>query len=192
MQSRKFLISKVLVLGLAIILGAGSIFAALKVKHAVVGRIERVDTAAKKVTIKTADGTMETLKYTDKTATIGAKDIAKAADFTGREGSHIIVHYSAKGADKTAEAVEFVGKDAPKIAEGTIKDIDADGRKITVMTDDGAEKTFDVSKTAVVDSGKGLADAGKFAADKTAKGAKVTVHYTDDGGRSVARFMKRF
>ncbi len=191
MKRKIITLSKKLVfIGLFAILCASSGLAASKVKHAIIGSIETVDKTAKTVAIKTADGTVETIKWTGKTTVRGLKDGAKAVDFAGHEGSHVVVHYTVKGAEKTAHAFEHLGRETPKVMEGTIKVIGRGTRTVVVKTGDGVEETLNLSEHAVVDAGKGIVDAAKFTAKGTKEGAKATVHYTEEGGRKVAHFIK--
>ena len=119
------------------------------------------------------------------------KDGAKAVDFAGLEGSHVVVHYKVKGSEKTASTFEHLGRVTPKIMEGTIKVVGRGTQTVVVKTGDGVEETLDLSEHAVVDSGKGIIDASKFTVKEPREGAKVTVHYTEEGGHKVARFIKR-
>jgi hypothetical protein len=80
---------KLVSIGLFAILCASGGLAASKAKHAIIGSIETVDKTAKTVAVKTADGTVETIKWTGKTTVRGLKDGAKPIDFAGQEGSHI-------------------------------------------------------------------------------------------------------
>ncbi|HEX8289081.1 MAG TPA: hypothetical protein VF556_13850 [Pyrinomonadaceae bacterium] len=165
--------------------------AAPKVRQAIIGSVEAVDKRAKTVAVKTADGTIETIKFTGKTTVRGLKDAAKAIEFAGREGSFVVAHYTIKGADKTASAFEYIGREAPKIAEGTIKVVGKAGRTVALETADGAEEVFDLSERAAVDTGKGIADAAEYTAKETVNGTKVSVHYTEEGGRKVAHFIRK-
>ncbi|MCA1636856.1 MAG: hypothetical protein LC768_00710 [Acidobacteria bacterium] len=173
----------------AIICASGSL-AAPKVKRAIIGSVETVDKTAKTIAVKTADGTVETVKWTGKTTVRGLKDGAKAVDFAGHEGSHVVVHYTIKGSEKTAAAFEYLGGETPKIMEGTIKVAGRAARTLVVKTGEGAEETLDLSEHAVVDSENGIVDATKFTVKETEGGAKVSVHYTEKGGRKVAHFIK--
>lgn len=177
--------------GLLTVLCASGGLAAAKVKRAIIGSVETVDKAAKTVAVKTADGTIETIKFTGKTAVRGLKDAAKAVDFAGLEGSFIVAHYTIKGAEKTASAFEYIGRETPKVAEGTIKVVGKAGRTVAVKTAEGSEEVFDLSERAMIDTGEGVADASEFTARETADGARVTVHFTEQGGRKIAHFIKR-
>lgn len=182
---------KMLFAGLFALLTATANFASSGVKHALIGSVEKVDETAKTVAVKTADGTVETVKWTAKTTVRGLEAGAKAVDFAGREGSYVVVHYTVKGADKTARTFEYLGRETPKVAEGAIKVAEKTSRTIVIKTAEGAEETFDLSERAVVDSGEGIEDAAQFTAKKTKDGSKVTIHYTDEAGRKVAHLIKR-
>ena len=182
-----------ILMGCAVLLGlamlAGQAMAAEDVTHAVAGTVSKVDKASKTLVIKAADGTEHTFKYTEKTTVRGAKDASKDAKnsmldayMDGKEGTNVIVHYTEKGADKTAVAVEDLGKDGVKVSEGTVTKVDKAAHTVTVKTKEGAEETYDLSKDAVIDSGKGIVK-------ETKEGEKVTVHYTEEGGKKIAHFL---
>lgn len=81
--------------------------------HDISGVVKKVDKTTKTIVVKTADGTEHTLKYTEKTTVGGAKDagkgVAKGSTDTylaGKEGAKVTVHYTEKGAEKTAVGVK--------------------------------------------------------------------------------------
>ena len=68
------------------------------------------------------------------------------------------------------------------MSEGTVTKVDKAAHTVTVKTKEGAEETYDLSKDAVIDSGKGIVK-------ETKEGEKVTVHYTEEGGKKIAHFL---
>jgi hypothetical protein len=153
---------------------------------AVVGTVEKVDAAAKTVSIKTADGSVQTVKFTEKTTVHGFNDVAKAADLTGKAGANVVVYTAkgtAKGADKTASAIVYAGKETGKAVKGTVVKVDDATKTVVVKTSEGTEEAFDVSGHAVIDSGEAV---GSFSAKTVKAGDRVTVHYTTDAGKKVA------
>ena len=44
----------------------------------------------------------------------GLKGAIKPVDLAGREGEHVVIHYSVEGADKIAVAVKRLGRPTPK------------------------------------------------------------------------------
>jgi hypothetical protein len=157
---------------------AAVVCSAQDVVHFIHGTIKHVDSATKTVVVKTADGTEHTIKVTGDTAVKGTKE-----GFDGlKEGTEVVARTTGKGVDETAVDVGKVGKDGLKSTKGTIVKFDKDTKTVVVKTADGTEKTFEVT-------GKALDDAGKDTGKGVAKGAKVTVYYTEDGGKKVAHYL---
>src|SRR5882672_3128419 len=137
------------------------------VTHVVSGTIEKVDAGAKTIAVKTADGTVETVKFTDKTTVHGLKDAAKGADLAGKEGGHVIVHTTDEGAEKTAHSVEWFGDKTVHTTEGTVEDVGKASKTVAVKTADGTKESFVVADHAVVNTGK---DVARYSARGAKKG----------------------
>jgi hypothetical protein len=155
--------------------------------NVITGTIEKVDSGAKTIAVKTADGTVETVKFTGETTVQGLKDAGKGADLAGKEGGHVIVHTVGEGADKTAHSVEWVGDKTVHTTEGTVEDVGKGSKTVAVKTADGTKETFQVADHAVVDTGK---DVGRYSARGAKKGEHVTVYYTEEAGKKVAHVFK--
>jgi arginine repressor len=150
------------------------------VVHFFHGTITKVDHATKTVVVKTADGTEHTVKITGDTTVKGTKE-----GFDGlKEGTEVVARTTGKGVDETAVDVGKVGKDGLKTTKGTVEKFDKGTEMVVVKTADGTEQTFEVT-------GKALEDAGKDTGKGVAKGAKVTVYYTEEGGKKVAHFLSQ-
>jgi hypothetical protein len=154
--------------------------------EAVHGTVTKVDSAAKTIVVKAADGTEHTLHFIGKTAVHGAEVGAHGVE-TGakdtyhglKEGSQVVAHYTVKGTEKTAMEVDKVGKEGLRETEGTISSIDRGGKKLVVKAADGTEQSFKIAEHAAGETGKG-----------TEKAAKVTVFYTEEAGKKVAHFFE--
>ncbi len=153
----------------------------------ITGTVEKVDSGAKTIAVKTADGTVETVKFTDRTTVHGLKDGAKGADLAGKEGSHVIVHTAGEGADKTAHSVEWFGDKTVHTTEGTVEDVGKDSKTVAVKTGDGTKDTFVVADHAIFNSGKNVAT---YSAQGAKKGEHVTVYYTEEAGKKIAHVFK--
>jgi arginine repressor len=153
------------------------------VEHALEGTVENVDSAAKTIGVKTADGTVAVIKVTDHTTVSGAKAGAKYTDLAAERGSHVVVHYTEEGSVKTAHGIRDFGKGTKKATEGTVVAVDKAGKTVTVKTAQGTDEVFHVSEHATVETGKGVAK-------ETAKGSRVTVYYTEEAGKKIAHFFK--
>ncbi len=176
--------TKNLLLGLSF--AAVAIFAADDVVTAVEGTVKKVDAGTKTVVVATADGTEHTVHFVGKTSVhgwdateAGAKDSMHGV----KEGSHVVVHYSVKGTEKTAQEVDRIGDGGLKVTEGTVSKIDRGTKTLAVKTADGAEATYKISEHAAVDAGK---ETGKG----VEKASKVTVYYTEEGGKKIVHFFK--
>jgi hypothetical protein len=169
--------------GIACLLFGLVALAAQDVVSAVDGTVKKVDSGAKTVVVKTADGTEHTFHFLGRTVVHGAEATAKGSKeaFHGlKEGAEVAVHYTAKGGEETAEEVDHIGKDGMKVTEGTISHIDRGAKTVAIKTADGAETTYRLADHAAKDTGKGAEKAGK-----------VTVYYTEEGGHKVAHFLKQ-
>ena len=161
--------------------------AADDVVSAVSGTVKKVDSVTKTIVVKTADGAERTFHFVGRTTVHGAEktgDAAKDAFHGVKEGSEVAVHYTAKGAEATAEEVDDIGKDGLKATEGTVSRIGTGGKTIVVKTADGTEETYHFA-------GHAASKAGKDIAEGSEKSAKVTVYYSEKAGQKVAHFFKK-
>ena len=172
----------------AVLLVAPALFAAQgEVVRAMEGTVKKVDATTKTFVVKAADGTEHTLRFVGRTSVHGGEATAKGTKdaFQGlKEGSEVVVHYSTKGTEETAEEVDHIGKGGLKTTQGTLTSMDRGAKAMTVKTADGAVTTFRLTDRAATDAGE---DIGKGAE----KSAKVSVYYTEEAGRKVAHFFKK-
>jgi hypothetical protein len=167
---------------LATTLLAFTAFAADDVASAVLGTVKTVDKATKTAVVKTGEGTEHTFRFVGHTVAHGAEATAKGskdAFSTMKEGDEVVVHYTVKGTEKTAEEVDHVGKDGLHASEVTIKSVDRGAKTVAVKTADGADETYHLAGRAAKETGKGAEKAGK-----------ATVYYTEEGGKKVVHFFK--
>src|SRR5580700_8509014 len=111
--------SKWIVFTTLFLLYCSSVFAA----NVVVGQIEKIDSTAKTILVKTQDGTEHTFHLVQRTAIQGAEATSSTAkdSFQGlKEGAQVAVHYTAKGKDETAEEIDHLSGDGMKSAQGEL------------------------------------------------------------------------
>ena len=169
--------------GLVCALLACSAYAADDVATAVVGTVKTVDKATKTVVVKTGEGTEHTFKFVGRTTAHGAEATAhgtKDAFLTMKEGDEVVVHYTVKGTEKTAEEVDHIGKDGMKASVVTVKAVDHGAKTVAVKPAEGADETYHLTGSAVKETGKGLEKAGK-----------VTIYYTEESGKKIAHYFKQ-
>jgi hypothetical protein len=152
---------------------APAAFAADDVVSAVHGTVTKVDSAAKTIVVKGADGTEHVFHVAKKTAIHGTEEGAKDTYHGLKEGSEVVAHYTVKGGQKTATEVDKVGAGGLKVVEGTASTVGKDGKKIVVKAADGTETAFESTKKVATKTGK------------------VTVYYTEEGGKKVAHFFEK-
>jgi hypothetical protein len=148
------------------------------------GTVKKVDEAARTMTVATANGSEQVVRFTDKTVVHGTAAGSKDVFHGLKVGSEVAVHGTTVGATKTADEVDDIGKDGLKATEGTISKIGAGGKEVVVKTADGTEQAFEVT-------GDAAADLGKATAKGTEKSGKFTFYYTQEGGKKVAHFFKK-
>jgi len=154
---------------------------------AVEGTVTKIDRTAKTIAVKAADGTEHTFHFAARTVVLGGEKVdagAKDAFHGLKEGSNVVVHYTAKGTKETAEEVDRVGKDGLKTTEGTVTHIDRSAKTVAMKTADGTEQTFRLTSNAASDVGKDVGEGAE-------KSGKATVYYTEEAGHKVAHFFKR-
>lgn len=160
-----------------IILGVG-LCAAQDLVSIIHGTIKKVDKTTKTIVVKSADGTEHTIKIAGDDTVKGTKD-----GFDGlKQGTEVVARTTGKGVDESAVEVGKVSKDGFKDTKGTVEKFDKDTKTLVVKSADGTEKTFEMTDDAVK-------DAGKATGKGIAKGTKVTVYYTEEGGKKTAHFL---
>ena len=163
-----------------------SAFAADDVAGAVAGTVKAVDRGTKTVAVKTADGADYTFHVATKATVHGATAVGKgSADAFDqlKEGDEVVVHYSARGVEKTGMEFDRVGKDGMHVMEGTATKVDRAGKTIAVKTADGSVQTFHFTDHVAKETGEDTARGAE-------KAGKVTVYYTEDAGKKIAHFFK--
>jgi hypothetical protein len=190
---RRKMLSKLFVL-LSIAAVASPVWAQ-DVVHAAAGVMTKVNKAAKTIAIKTADGSEEVYNYSEHTAVRDSRETAHSAKmgvldtyFAGKEGSHVVVRYTGKGAEKTATLVDDFGKEALKTGRGTVTSVDKSGHTVAVKTEGGAEATYRLGSEGVVETDQGVVRASRYLAKE---GDKVIVQYTEGESGKVVRFFKK-
>jgi hypothetical protein len=176
-------VMRTLSFGTVLILCASSAFAVT----AVHGTVRKIDSTAKTIVVKTTDGTEHTFHFLGSTVVHGAEEASAGTKDTFHglgEGSEVLVHYTTEGTEKTAVEVDHVGKDGLKVAEGTITALDQGSKTIAIKTASGTAETFHLTAHATEDAGMEIARGSE-------KSTKVTVFYTEEGGRKVAHFFRK-
>ena len=173
MTSRKGLIRSVLMI-VALVAAAVPVLAFVRATE---GVVTRIDSTAKTIAVKTADGTEEVFKFSGKTAlraADGVKTGAVGTYFAGKEGTHVVVRYTGEGAEKTAVGIDDFGKDSFRVSKGVVTGVDKGAHTVTVRTEDGSEETYHLTKDAAVDTEHGVVRAPSTPPPRARKSRCIT------------------
>ena len=176
---------------LAFLSAACSAVYAQKIVHAVTGVVTAVDPAHNTIIIKTNDGSDGVFQYQKgaKRDLVFDKDVRNGTiepeDFN-KIGDHVVAYYIDQGfVNRTIVALKDFGPSALKATSGTV--LKTKHHELILRTDTGTTETFEISKDASAETPQGVVSGFKFDVDS---GTKVTVRYTEEGGRMVAQFIR--
>jgi hypothetical protein len=176
---------------LAFVSAACSATYAQQIVHAVTGVVTSVDPANNTITIGTNDGSPGVFKYQKggKTEPVFDKEVrngtTEPASFN-KIGDHVVVYYVDMGfVDRTVVALKDLGPSALKAVSGTA--VRTKHHEIVLKTDTGATESFEVARDASAETPQGVVSGFKFDVDP---GTKVTIRYTEEGGRMIAQFIR--
>ena len=96
----------------------------------------------------------------------------------------MIVHYTTRGSEETAEEIDHIGEGGLKTAEGSVTRLDRSAKTFTIKAEDGTEQAFRLTDHAAEDAGKDISEGAE-------KSGKVTVYYTEQTGHKVAHFFSK-
>ena len=89
---------------------------------------------------------------------------------------------------------DVVAQDLVHDISGVVKKVDKGSKTVLIKTSDGTEHTIKYTDKTVVegtkDAGKGVAKGSAETYLGAKKGAKVTVHYTEEAGKKTATGVK--
>jgi hypothetical protein len=146
------------------------------------GTVDQEYTGANTVIVKSLDGVQHVFHFTKDLLVHGGKSSGVQALQGLKEGATVAVHYTGSGVDASAQEIDLIDDNGMHVSEGTVINIDRSRKHIAVMFEHGLTETFELTERATIDAGHDL---------DRAKGAKVTVFYTDESGRKVAHFFKK-
>jgi hypothetical protein len=176
---------------LAFVSAACSAIYAQEIVHAVTGVVTSVDPADNSITIKTNDGSAGVFRYQKggKTDLVFDKEVrngtTEPAGFN-KIGDHVVVYYVDMGfVDRTVVALKDFGPSTLKAASGTV--VKTKHHEIVLKTDTGATQSFEIARDASAETPQGVVSGFKYDVDP---GTKVTVRYTEEGGRMIAQFIR--
>jgi hypothetical protein len=140
------------------------------------GNVDKIYADVNAVVVTTIDGAHHLIHVTKGTQVHGREPQLEHL----QPGTAVVVHYSHKGAEKTAEEIDDIGPGGLKHAEGVVTRVDIFRKRIQVKFADGTMETLRLTHHAAGESGSHAPD-----------GHRVIVYYSDDSGQKVAHYFKR-
>jgi hypothetical protein len=148
------------------------------------GTTKSVYAAAHIVIVKTIDGVEHVIHYTKDLLVHGGKGGGVDALQGLAEGSTVVVHYTATGAEETAQEIDRVGDKGLKTTEGVVARVDRLRKQITIKYANGKSETLQLTDRAAAEAEKDIDEASGGA-------TKVVVYYSDEAGRKVAHYFRK-
>jgi len=134
------------------------------------------------VIVTTMDGVEHVYQFTKNLIVHGGKKPGVDALEGLRDGTTVVIHYTASGADTAAEEIDVLGEEGLTITEGVVTDIDRGKKEITIKYANGKTETLQMTKRAAAESG---------ADEESSEGAHIVVYYADESGRKVAHYFRK-
>lgn len=135
------------------------------------------------VIVKTIDGVEYAFTVTRNLIVHGGREPGPGALTGLREGTTVVIHYTATGASREAKEIDAVDPLAGaglEITEGTVIRINRRRKEITIRFAGGTSQTLRLTERAASDVGTGIAED-----------APVKVFYVDEGGQKVVHYFAR-
>jgi len=140
------------------------------------GSMKKFYRGANVIIVTTIDGVEHAYRFAKDLVVHGGKGTDVSALEGLGEGSRVVVHYTAQG----AEEVDVVGAEGLEITEATVTKVDLGRGEITVRYANGTKDVFRLTERATAET-----DSAAPA------GTKVKIYYSDDHGQKVAHFFKK-
>lgn len=138
------------------------------------GSVDKFYSDTNKLLVKTSDGIDHLLDVTKDTTVHGAQSLASL-----QPGMAVVVHYTVRGIQASADEVDRIGQDGLKLNEGTVMSVNRASRRIAIRFSDGHVQTLRLTHHATVES-----------AGHVHHGNRVVVYYSDESGQKVVHYFK--
>ena len=147
------------------------------------GTMKKFYRGANVVIVTTIDGVEHVYHFAKDLVVHGGKGSGVDALASLRDGSTVVVHYTAAGSEQAAREVDIIGDQGLQVTEGMVTHIDRGRREITVRYDNGKTEIFRLTERAASETSKEVGEASPG-------GTKVIIYYSDEHGQRVAHFFR--
>jgi hypothetical protein len=145
---------------------------------AIEGTVDRFYNGVETIAVKTSDGIRHLFRVTKRTAVHGAGATGEAVDDL-EDGTHVVVHYTGEGTDRTAVEVDRIGDDGLREMHGVLADLDREAKRLSIRLEDGTRETLQLTDRAARALGKDITS-----------GTTVVAYYTYDDGTRVTHYLR--
>ena len=147
------------------------------------GTMKKFYRAVNVVVVTTIDGVEHVYHFAKDLVIHGGKGTGVDALEGLREGTTVVVHYTAEGSEQAAREIDVIGEQGLEVTEGMVTRVDRGRRQITVRYDNGKTEVFRLTERAAAETAQ--------AVQPVPSGTKVVIYYTDEHGQNVAHFFGR-
>jgi hypothetical protein len=138
------------------------------------GNVDRIYDGVNTLVVKTVDGANHVIRVDKDTKVHGGAEALASL----QQGTPVVVHYTMKGDQVSADEIDQLGADGLKNTEGSVTAVDRVHKTVTVKYATGATERLKLTHHAAAEG-------------TPAKGNRVIVYYTNDSGEKVAHYFKR-
>lgn len=187
MKTAGVLRNSCLILGMAVAQLAG----AQEIVHALSGTVEKIDSSARTLGLKTNDGSEGTFQLPQPGISMDFDGNVKArttpAATFSKTGTEVILYFYGNGDVRTAVAVQDLGSTQLVNTAGTVTKFDKHNHTVALKTTAGTTQTLQVDPKSVADTTMGVIDGQKF---EPAKGDTLRVVASTANGAGKALFLR--
>lgn len=177
------------VFGLVIAFGIGST-QAYAADDVVIGTIDKIDAGAKKIYIKTKDGTIRVFKWSKKTTTHGIDSARVWTDHTLHTGANVVARIEKEGTDDVVKGLHWVGAGTVQVEESVVRHFGKGTGRLEVASVGKTKEIFDISEHAVVKTGSKVLHKTNDIENNLGKGVNAVVHYVERDGKKVVHYVE--
>jgi hypothetical protein len=173
---------KIIILSFILILTAVAAFGQKKGEQVLVGTIEKVEAAEKKVHIKDSKGTISSFQWDTKSVAFGGTEAALWAADAGLIGSNAVVVGVKVGEGSVIRSLHLFGTGSIYVKRGVIRWLEGPPHKLGVKNGDNAEEVFALSDSALLTTSKTSDIAAGVLTKEFDKDRKGTVQIVEKDG----------
>jgi hypothetical protein len=148
------------------------------------GTMKKLYRGVNVIIVTTMDGVEHAYHFTKDLVVHGGKTPGVDALEGLREGSTVVIHYTAGRGGPLAQEVDRVGDEGLYVAEGRVTRLERGRKQISIAYDNGAADVFELTDRAASEA---LNEDARTAVGPD----RVVIYYRDENGRKIVHFFKK-